>query len=87
METPGAFGSFDFLVVGGGTAGCLMANRLSRDPSRRVLLLEAGGRDWNPMLHIPSASGKLLRRGLHGWRYTTEADAGIGGRSLTQGQK
>jgi choline dehydrogenase len=45
--------SFDYIVIGGGTAGCLLANRLSRDPSTRVLLLEAGKKDNYPWIHIP----------------------------------
>jgi choline dehydrogenase len=64
--------TYDYVIVGGGTAGCVLANRLSENPAHRVLLIEAGGTDWNPMLHIPLGSGKLLRRGLHGWKYETE---------------
>ena len=45
--------TFDFIIVGAGTAGCLLANRLSRDPSRRVLLIEAGGKDDYHWVHIP----------------------------------
>ncbi|MCS6931653.1 MAG: GMC family oxidoreductase N-terminal domain-containing protein, partial [Acetobacteraceae bacterium] len=49
--------SADFIIVGAGSAGCVLANRLSADPSCRVLLLEAGGRDWNPLLRVPLMTG------------------------------
>ncbi|MCS6930684.1 MAG: GMC family oxidoreductase N-terminal domain-containing protein, partial [Acetobacteraceae bacterium] len=49
--------AFDFIIVGAGSAGCVLANRLSADPSCRVLLLEAGGRDWNPLLRVPLMTG------------------------------
>ena len=48
-----SFGTFDYVIVGGGTAGCVLANRLSRDPNARVLLLEAGGKDDWIWIHIP----------------------------------
>ena len=72
----------DYLVVGAGAAGCLLANRLSADEGNRVLLLEAGGPPTNPLIKIPLLAGLLYYwRGLN-WGYRTEADNGIAGRSL-----
>jgi choline dehydrogenase len=72
----------DFIVVGAGSAGCALAARLSEDPDTRVLLVEAGGRDRDPLLRVPLMTGLLLRGGLHAWRFTTEPDPGLNGRSL-----
>jgi choline dehydrogenase len=74
---------FDYIVVGAGSAGCALAARLSEQPEARVLLLEAGPWDWNPVFHIPLASGKALRDGWYGWQFPCEADEGLGGRALT----
>ncbi len=75
-------GLYDFIVVGGGSAGCVLANRLSADPSKRVLLLEAGGRDWNPWIHIPVGYFKTMHDPRTDWCYKTEADKGLNGRRL-----
>lgn len=72
----------DFVIVGAGSAGCILANRLSADPSRRVVLLEAGGRDWNPLLRVPLMTGMLLRGGYANWGFTTEPEPNLGNRRL-----
>lgn len=61
---------WDYIIVGAGSAGCVLANRLSEDPSTKVLLLEAGSRDWNPFIHIPAGLGKLFGPGVN-WRFHT----------------
>jgi choline dehydrogenase len=72
----------DFIVVGAGSAGCLLANRLSADPRHRVVLLEAGGRDWNPLIRIPLVAGLLYFTPSLNWGYETDAEPGLGGRRL-----
>jgi choline dehydrogenase len=71
----------DVVIVGAGSAGCVLAARLSKDPSRRVTLLEAGGRDSNPLLRVPLMTGVLLRSRFANWFYHTEPEAHLGGRS------
>ena len=74
--------SYDYVIVGAGSAGCVLANRLSADPSRRVLLLEAGGRDWSPLLHMPAGLSRLANyRGVN-WNYRTEPEAALNQRCL-----
>ncbi len=74
--------SFDFIVAGAGSAGCVLANRLSADGRYRVLLLEAGGRDRNPWIHVPVGYFKTLHNPSTDWCYKTESDPGLNGRSL-----
>jgi len=72
----------DFVVVGAGSAGCVMAARLSEDPARRVILLEAGGHDDNRWIHIPLGFGKTFADASVNWCYETEPEAGAAGRRI-----
>jgi len=78
------FGRFDFIIVGAGSAGCVLANRLSASGRHRVLLLEAGGRDTNPWIHIPLGYGKLFNDPTVNWLYQTVPQAGLNGRVVSQ---
>jgi choline dehydrogenase len=71
----------DYVVLGAGSAGCVMADRLSSDGSR-VVLLEAGPKDWHPMIHVPAGVLKLLHNPLVNWNYTTDPEPGIAGRQI-----
>jgi choline dehydrogenase len=75
-------GDFDYIVVGAGTAGCIMANRLSADPARRVLLLEAGGNDNWIWFHIPVGYLFAIGNPRSDWMFRTEPEPGLNGRSL-----
>ncbi|MBB3230920.1 choline dehydrogenase [Halomonas stenophila] len=74
--------TFDYIIVGAGTAGCLLANRLSADPANRVLLIEAGGRDTYHWIHIPVGYLYCIDNPRTDWRFRTEPDPGLNGRSL-----
>jgi choline dehydrogenase len=72
----------DFVIVGGGSAGCVLANRLSADPRRRVLLLEAGGSDVHPFIHMPAGIARLVHNRRINWHYSTQPEPGLNGRRL-----
>ena len=72
----------DFVIVGAGSAGCVMAARLSEDPATKVILLEAGGEDKNMWIHIPLGFGKTFADPRVNWCYETEPDPGAGGRKI-----
>jgi choline dehydrogenase len=73
---------FDYVIVGAGTAGCLLANRLTKDGTKRVLLIEAGRRDDYHWIHIPVGYLYCIGNARTDWLYRTEADAGLNGRQL-----
>ena len=74
--------AYDYIVVGAGTAGCLLANRLSKDPTVRVALIEAGGRDNYHWIHIPVGYLYLMGNPRTDWGYSTAPEPGLNGRSL-----
>ena len=73
---------YDFIVIGAGSAGCALANRLTEDPANRVLLLEAGGRDLNPWLHIPVGYYRTIFNEKLNWGYQTEPEPELNGRRI-----
>jgi choline dehydrogenase len=77
-------GTFDYIVVGAGTAGCVLAARLSESGRHRVLLLEAGGRDSSPWIHVPLGYGRHFANPAVNWLYTSEPGSAIGNRSIAQ---
>ena len=64
--------SYDYVIVGAGSAGCVVANRLSADPAVRVLLLEAGGWDWHPLIRVPLGVGRIWGFGRFDWDYRAD---------------
>ena len=82
MAGAASIGSFDYVIVGAGTAGCVLANRLSADPDVSVLLLEAGGKDTYPWIHIPVGYLYTQNNPRTDWCFRTEAEPALGGRAL-----
>lgn len=72
----------DYIIIGGGSAGCVLANRISEDPQVNVTLLEAGGEDWNPLIHIPAGYIKTMVNPAMNWMFTTEPDPRTGSREI-----
>ena len=74
--------NYDFIIIGAGSAGCVLANRLSADPAIRVLLLEAGPRDAHPLIHIPVGNAKIIPKAKYNWKYETEPQANLDNRRI-----
>jgi choline dehydrogenase len=73
---------YDYIIIGAGSAGCVLANRLSADSANRVLLLEAGPRDRNPFIHVPAGLAKVIPNRRYNWAYETEPQANLNGRRI-----
>jgi 4-pyridoxate dehydrogenase len=73
---------YDYIIVGAGSAGCVLANRLSEDDAARVLLIEAGGRDWHPYIHIPLGLGRMHDYGMFDWGYLTDPEPNLNNRRI-----
>ncbi len=82
MQTRESAGTYDYVIIGAGSAGCVLANRLTQDRDVQVLLIEAGGKDDYVWIHIPVGYLYCIDNPRTDWRYRTEADAGLNGRSL-----
>jgi choline dehydrogenase len=84
MQTGNGALEFDYVIVGAGSAGCVLANRLTADGKHSVLLLEAGPKDTNLWIHVPLGYGKLFKAKTVNWMYQTEPEPGLDGRSIFQ---
>jgi choline dehydrogenase-like flavoprotein len=74
--------AFDYVIVGAGSAGCVIANRLSADQAARVLLLEAGGWDWHPLVRVPLGVGRIWGFDRFDWGYSADSGSGTGNRRI-----
>ncbi len=82
--TPERTGRFDYIIVGAGSAGCVLANRLTANGRHRVLLLEAGGRGLNPWIHVPIGYAKLFQNKRYNWMFETEPEPELNNRKIFQ---
>ena len=73
---------YDYIIVGAGSAGCVLANELTKDASSSVLLIEAGGWDTNPLIHIPAGVYSVFKDPSVNWNWESEPEAGCGGRKI-----
>jgi choline dehydrogenase-like flavoprotein len=73
---------YDYIIVGAGSAGCVLANRLSEDGDANVLLIEAGGRDWHPYIHIPLGMGRMHDHGMFDWGFETDPEPNLNNRRI-----
>lgn len=75
--------TYDYIIIGAGSAGCVLANRLTEDPNTRVLLVEAGGKDSSILIHMPAGVGELIKtKGAHNWGFWTEEEPNLNNRRL-----
>lgn len=77
-------GAFDYIIIGAGSAGCVLANRLTASGRHKVLLLEAGGEDHNPWIHVPIGYGKLFNHSAVNWRFNSAPEPNLNGRTIFQ---
>jgi choline dehydrogenase-like flavoprotein len=81
---PAAADSFDYVIVGAGTAGCVLAGRLAEDPAVRVCLIEAGGNDAHPFIRTPALVAAAIANRRFNWRFETVPQAQLKGRRIPQ---